>query len=160
MPLNDQRRPSIHVEVSRAFRANFDAPGAARRFVDETLDVAGVADGADDAKLVVTELATNSVMHARSDFTVSVCVTAEEVCISVSDDSCDQPELTRRRGDEQGGRGLGIVASLATSWGSAPSGTGKCVWARLGFDARGVVDHGSPGCQDNGSGQGRLVAGR
>lgn len=144
MPLNGQRRPSTYLEVSRTFRANFDAPGAARRFVVETLDLAGVENGIDDVKLVVSELATNSVVHARSDFTVSVCVTAEDVCVSVSDDSCEQPALPETRGDESGGRGLAIVATLAATWGTAPSGVGKRVWARLSLDASGDVDHGSP----------------
>jgi anti-sigma regulatory factor (Ser/Thr protein kinase) len=137
MPLNDQRRPSSHVEVSRHFRAGLDAPGAARRFVIETLDQAGVVEGKDDAKLVVTELATNSVVHAHSDFTVSLQVTDEDLCISVSDDCSELPAHTDKLEEDGGGRGLTIVAMLATGWGTEATGTGKRVWARLRLDAGG-----------------------
>jgi len=143
MPLNDQRRPSTHVEVSRFFRAGPDAPGAARRFVVETLVQAGVAEGIDDASLVVSELATNSVVHARSDFTVSVWMIDEHLCISVSDDSSELPAGTPRAREEAGGRGLAIVAMLAASWGAEPTAAGKSVWVRLRLDARGLVDRGS-----------------
>ena len=142
MPLNDQRRPSTRVEASRSFRANFDAPGAARRFVGEVLDQAGVAERRDDAKLVVTELATNSVMHARSDFTVSVCITDADLCISVSDASSKLPALTERPRKEGGGRGLAIVALLATRWGVEPTAVGKRVWVRLRLGTGALVDRG------------------
>jgi anti-sigma regulatory factor (Ser/Thr protein kinase) len=137
MPLNYQRRPSTHVEVSRSFRASLDAPGAARRFIVETLDQAGVAEGLDAAKLVVTELATNSVMHARSDFTVSVCMEDRDLCISVIDASSELPASPRPR-REGGGRGLAIVAALAAGWGAERTGAGKRVWVRLGVDAGAV----------------------
>jgi anti-sigma regulatory factor (Ser/Thr protein kinase) len=135
MPLNDQRRPSTHVEVSRFFRADLDAPGAARRFVVETLDRAGVAEGRDNARLVVSELATNSVLHACSDFTVSVCVTDEDLCVSVSDDWSELSARTERLREDGGGRGLAIVEMLATTWGTERTVAGKRVWARLSLDA-------------------------
>jgi anti-sigma regulatory factor (Ser/Thr protein kinase) len=137
MPLNEQRRPSTHVEASRLFRANFDAPRAARRFVGETLDQTGVAVGIDDAKLVVTELATNSVVHARSDFRLSVWVAGEDLYIAVSDYSSDMPALAART-EDGGGGGLAIVALLATEWGAERTAAGKRVWA--GLKVRGSLD--------------------
>ncbi len=104
MPLKKQRRPLTHLEVSRSFEASIDAAGAARRFVVETPDQAGVAEGIDDAKLVVTELATNSVLHAGSDFTVSVSVTDSDLCIPVSDESPDLPTQTEQPSEEGAGR--------------------------------------------------------
>jgi anti-sigma regulatory factor (Ser/Thr protein kinase) len=151
MPLNDQRRPSTHVEISRFFRASVDAPGAARRFVGETLDQAGVAEGIDDAKLVVTELATNSIVHARSDFTVSVWMTDREFYVSVHDDSSELPARTTEDKAEGRGRGLAIVALLATGWGTEPTAGGKRVWVRLRPGSGGRVDRGSPRREARGS---------
>jgi anti-sigma regulatory factor (Ser/Thr protein kinase) len=148
MPLNEQRRPSAQVEASRSFRASFDAPGAARRFVVETLEQAGFLE-TDEAKVVVSELAANAVVHARSGFTVSVGMADGELCISVSDDSS---ELPPRQGvaptvgttETSGGRGLAIVAMLATCWGAEPTGASKRVWAQLRLGSGGRVDGGSP----------------
>jgi len=97
----------------------------------------------DDAELVVSELATNSILYAYSHFTVSVLVTNGDVCISVSDDSSEMPAGTHRRPEEPGGRGLAIVAMLATGWGIEPTAAGKRVWVRLKLDAGGAVDPGS-----------------
>ena len=143
MPLNDQRRPSTHIEVSRSFSADFHAPGAARRFVGETLDQAGVAEAIDDAKLVVSELAANAIVHARSGFTVSVGMTDGDLYISVTDGSFDLPAVTERT-EAGGGRGLAIVAVLATRWGIEPAAAGKRVWVRLQLASGGHVDRGPP----------------
>ena len=55
--------------VVRTFAFSRDAPAAARHFAVATLRGWGAGDLADDAALVVTELAANAVVHARSAFT-------------------------------------------------------------------------------------------
>ncbi len=118
-------------EVNREFTASLDAPGQARRFVMAALHADGVGDLADDAALVVTELAANAVVHARSDFTVTVTTGTETVRISVrdavpppaSEDGCALPAAPLH--------GLGAVAALARRWGTDPAGSGKDVWAEL-----------------------------
>jgi anti-sigma regulatory factor (Ser/Thr protein kinase) len=144
MPPNDRRRSSTYLEVSRSFRANFDAPGKARRFLAETLDQAGAASLIDDAKLVVSELATNAVVHARSAFTVSLSMTDEDLCIWVSDDSCEPLALRETPPEEGRGRGLAIVAALASAWGTEQTAQGKSVFVRLRLNPGGAVDGSLP----------------
>jgi hypothetical protein len=58
----------------RAFTASLNAPRAARRFVVAALQDRGAGHLADDAAIVVAELAANAVLHARSGFTVTLTV--------------------------------------------------------------------------------------
>ncbi|MDQ1394034.1 MAG: hypothetical protein QOF30_3011, partial [Acidimicrobiaceae bacterium] len=58
---------SAHHEVVRGFAAELDAPYAARRFVVEELEARGCDERlVYEAALVVTELASNAVLHAGS----------------------------------------------------------------------------------------------
>jgi len=120
-------------EVNREFTASLDAPGRARRFVMAALHTGGAGHLTEDAALVVTELAANAVMHARSDFTVTVTTATDAVRISVRD-----AVPLAANGDGHGCalpaaplHGLGAVAALARRWGADPAGPGKDVWAEL-----------------------------
>ncbi len=76
----------------------------------------------DDAALVVTELATNAVVHADSDFTVAVSSSPFAVRISVGDASSVAPTLRDASLIAASGRGLGMVSSLVSHWGDEPFG--------------------------------------
>ena len=131
MAADDRARAPAENGLSCAFERTLDAPGAARHFVSEVLDQAGVADVLDEARLVVTELAANAVEHARSGFTVGVDLNADTVLITVSDDSPRRPTPRPVPSVATGGRGLVIVAALSERWGSEPVGGGKTIWAQL-----------------------------
>jgi anti-sigma regulatory factor (Ser/Thr protein kinase) len=104
----------------------------AREFV-----VTAAADGADATELadrlalVVSELASNAVLHAGTPFTVRVRRGHDVVRVEVVDRSAGQPAPRPLDPTAVSGRGLAIVDSLASSWGVEPSGSGKCVWAEL-----------------------------
>ena len=91
----------------------------------------------DSAALLVTELATNAVLHARSSFLVEVLVGPDAVRIAVSDTSTVLP-TRKRHGVEAGtGRGLGLVALLSSDAGSERRAAGayrKTVWCELPLD--------------------------
>jgi anti-sigma regulatory factor (Ser/Thr protein kinase) len=108
-----------------------DAPKAARRFVVGTLARWGQNQLADQAALVVSELATNAVIHARSDFIVSVSSQRQAVRISVRDTSVAPPMQRDSAPTALSGRGLGLVAALASHWGAELLADGKVVWAEL-----------------------------
>lgn len=117
----------------QSFPEASDSPRAARWFVTSQLREWGEDPAVvDDAALVVTELATNAVLHARSAFAVEVRATDALVRIAVEDDGPDPPV---RRGaaltGAASGRGLSLIAELAKSWGSERRGPGKVVWAEL-----------------------------
>ena len=71
--------------TARTFGFSREAPAAARHFAVATLSAWGAGDLADDAALVVTELAANAIVHARSAFTVILSVRDDVLRISVRD---------------------------------------------------------------------------
>ncbi|GGO80934.1 ATP-binding protein [Wenjunlia tyrosinilytica] len=97
-----------------------------------------LADTADRAALLVTELAGNAVEHAdsrpRGAFTVVVVRRGRWLRIEVRDvgrpltaqPRHHPPELTAT-----GGRGLFLVQTLSGSWGVRPTAAGKVVWCQL-----------------------------
>ncbi len=106
--------------------------GAARRYAVQVLLQAGVARLQDDVRTVVSELATNAVLHARTVFTVELTITAGSIRIAVTDQSPTKPRLSRYSGqDATTGRGLRIVAELSSTWGVKDSGTSKTTWCEL-----------------------------
>jgi len=119
-------------ELSRDFPAQPEAPGAARAFVAEVLHTWG-RNGTllQDAQLVVSELATNAVVHASCPFSV---VMRSEVCglrLSVHDTSRAQPRIRSVGPRALSGRGLHVIAGIAHQWGVEATGDGKAVWAEL-----------------------------
>ena len=111
----------------RTFGFSRDAPAAARHFTVGTLRDWGAGDLADDAALVVTELAVNAVVHARSGFTIILSARGDLVRISVRDGSPADTALVPIPL-----HGLGAVDALASRWGVESLGNaGKTVWVEL-----------------------------
>ncbi|WP_306337855.1 ATP-binding protein [Streptomyces sp. KL118A] len=93
-------------------------------------------DGAlDDTVLLVSELATNAVLHGvvvKGEFEVAVTVLADGSCfIEVSDESPAEPEVrTVGAWEDENGRGMRLLDALAETWGVWwRGGRGKTVWA-------------------------------
>lgn len=100
-----------------------------RRFVAKAVPDLD-ADAADTLLLLVSELVTNAVVHARTEIEVAVAVTDDDVLVSVHD--LDLGRREQRTGERDGGRGLGLVRSLAGDSGMvAHSEGGKTAWFRL-----------------------------
>ncbi len=122
------------VDDARArFRAGPDAPFAARRFVAGLLGRRpyGNRVAADDAQLVISELATNAVIHAGTPFAVGVRYDGSCVRISVHDWSSTQPIMRDGNPSAPSGRGLRLVAMVSRAWGVEYGPDGKTVWAEL-----------------------------
>jgi hypothetical protein len=85
----------------------------------------------DDAGIVVTELAANAVLHARSAFTVSVARSAAGVTIRVGDYAPVERDHEARPFEIRQGHGLSVVRQLARRWGVDRTPDGKCVWVEL-----------------------------
>jgi anti-sigma regulatory factor (Ser/Thr protein kinase) len=114
------------------------APAAARRYVRETL-VGLPSDVVEAVALMVSELATNCVRHANTDFTLSIEQTGGQVRVDIADTGTGR--VTRRdpQPADVSGRGLSIVEQLSDTWGVSEcvNGEGKSVWFML--DLRGSV---------------------
>ena len=134
--------PSVHTPLrfastpavtwSRNFPAVPAQIGPARQFL------AGILDGwpaADDAALCLSELVTNAILHSRSgepgsQFTVRVLLTGRDLRVEVGDRG--GPWIWTGYQDEQHGRGLLIVGSLARAWGQSDgSDGGRIVWYEM-----------------------------
>jgi anti-sigma regulatory factor (Ser/Thr protein kinase) len=122
----------VNTEVSAEFAAETNAPRSARHFVTATLRSWG-HNGmlVDDAGLLVTELATNAVLHARSPFRVVARTSERGVRVSVHDASHVRPTRRTTALTATSGRGLQLVAALCTDWGVETTSDGKMVWADL-----------------------------
>lgn len=106
--------------------------GAARRFVDQVVTDWGLDHMRADALLITSELAANAVVHARTDFQVRLQSDgAGHLCIEVRDNSDRMPSPGPLRQVTAGGRGLALVAALATSWEAQVDGAGKVVRAEI-----------------------------
>jgi anti-sigma regulatory factor (Ser/Thr protein kinase) len=103
---------------------------AARHFVIDTLAACNLSHVADDAALVVTELAANAVVHANTAFRVVVSRAPSGVVrLAVEDAAQSQPVLRRAGRHDRGGRGMALIAKITREWGCDLSAGGKTVWA-------------------------------
>jgi anti-sigma regulatory factor (Ser/Thr protein kinase) len=135
-PLDSPSIPQLP-PVSLRLHGGGDAPGRARRAVLSALGGHLPRSGQADLGLVVSELVTNSVCHAKvgsqQTLTVECAAVADRLRVTVTDPGSElQP---RRRVPDQlagGGRGLQIVEALSCAWGVKrdPGGT-TSVWCEL-----------------------------
>jgi anti-sigma regulatory factor (Ser/Thr protein kinase) len=104
----------------------------ARDFVRARLVEQGLTHLEDDVVLVVSELATNAMVHARTPFTVCLQAFEHTLLLEVEDGSRVGPVALAARELDCSGRGLTIVTLLSRSWGvNARADGGKSVWAEF-----------------------------
>lgn len=89
------------------------------------------ADLVDAAGLLVSELVTNAVVHARTDVTLRATIRRGVLRIEVADGSPVVPTPRRPSGLAGTGRGLQLVDRLANRWGVQKSRGGKTIWFEL-----------------------------
>ncbi len=124
--------PERAMEFERVFAPRVDSIAGARRFIVDALRAWPLPYlEAASAALVVSELATNAIVHADSQFGVNVRRTRTGVRITVSDTGSSAAALTVQRT-----HGLGIVSALAERWGVCATAEGKAIWAELPIHSR------------------------
>jgi anti-sigma regulatory factor (Ser/Thr protein kinase) len=79
-------------------------------------------------EIIVSELVTNAIRHARGPIALRLIHTENLIC-EVSDSSLSAPHLRRARTTDEGGRGLYLVAQLSSDWGTRYTRDGKTIWA-------------------------------
>ncbi|CAL9645814.1 SpoIIE family protein phosphatase [Streptomyces sp. enrichment culture] len=116
---------------SRRFPRWPESVAKARRFVRAAVrDVA--PDVVDTAELLVSELVTNAVLHARTDIEVSARVDSGTVRVGVRDRRPDRELLPQGCPAYAGtGQGLALVGRLASRYGVEAAADGKTVWFEL-----------------------------
>ena len=118
---------------ARRFPCRAESVAAARHFIRDVLQTRP-RELVEAAELMTSELATNCVRHAQSDFELAIHDSRDEIRVEVSDSGQGQPTLRSPTPQEHSGRGLLIVEELSTSWGTIPSPNGKLVWFTLPQD--------------------------
>ncbi|MEV4573918.1 ATP-binding protein [Nonomuraea jabiensis] len=91
----------------------------------------------DDVRLLIAELATNAIKHSISgrwrhgSFRVRMWLGAGQVRVEVMDQGWWSGPRLRNDSNEVGGRGLQILAAVATKWGVSRRWVGRTVWFEL-----------------------------
>jgi PAS domain S-box-containing protein len=118
--------------------------GRARRLVAEAAAASGHEELVDLATLLVSEVVTNSVLHAGTEMRLRCGPSGAGIRVEVFDRSSLMPSVRHYDADATTGRGLGLVSALATSWGVDCEDDGKTLWFEL--DDR-AADEGSRGSE-------------
>nr|BFE64159.1 hypothetical protein GCM10020063_086850 [Dactylosporangium thailandense] len=114
--------------------ADHSSPGLAREAIRTIAHERDLLPVLDEALLLVTELTTNSVVHAGTEVDLEITASDTSLTVAVLDFS---PGVVTPRSVETGGelpergRGLLLVEQMATAWGTVHFSGGKGVWFRL-----------------------------
>ena len=103
----------IHLEVP--LPPTSAAPRLAREAVDSVAYALGARRAA-NARLLISELASNAVMYGREPIKLDIQIEEQDACFAVQDDGDDQPRM-KPEGEPVGGFGLRIVDRIADEWG-------------------------------------------
>lgn len=123
-------------------RIRLELPGAptsvrsARRLVADALRGWDLTHLEEPAVLLVSELVTNAVLHARTALAVEVERTTRTVRVVVQDGSRRRPQQRLHEVTAATGRGLGLLDAVAWRWGcdDSPAPYTKAVWFELPLD--------------------------
>ncbi|NUQ98342.1 MAG: ATP-binding protein [Streptomyces sp.] len=110
--------------------------GGSRTWLAKTLAGWDVdSDTIDDAVLVLSEIATNAIVHnaGTDDTTVTAAWWHGHLRVTVSDPDLRVPVLGLA--DDEHGRGLAIVGELATRWGTTKTRNGKITYFEMTSEA-------------------------
>ncbi|HEX8769517.1 MAG TPA: ATP-binding protein [Acidimicrobiales bacterium] len=123
------------IESTLSLPADPKSVSTARRFVREALDRSDAMAFEEGAVLLVSELVTNAVLHARTGPDVTLRLNDDRLWIGVHDDNPVTPAPKRYGPNAATGRGLQLVEQVAASWGVDKDGSGKVVWFELDQDS-------------------------
>lgn len=120
----------MHI-TSRTFPGVPASVSTARRFVSEALSAWGAEDAEWTVSHLVSELTTNAVLHAHTEFDVELSLDQELLVIRVSDRSAQPPVLRQFGPQATTGRGMSMIAQLSRTWGVDVASGGKTVWCSI-----------------------------
>ncbi|WP_212994828.1 ATP-binding protein [Actinoplanes auranticolor] len=142
-----QARIAIAGKVSRADRLQVrlaprpSSVRAARDLVAQACHTWRLPDLRNDAALIMSELVSNAVDHASTDFVVTVFRRGGRLHLAVRDGDSRYPlmdaaaDTMRSAPVAARGRGLRLVHAIAAAWGAVPAHSGKVVWATVSTDS-------------------------
>jgi hypothetical protein len=104
------------------------AARAARSYARERLARWGLEGIEGETELIVSELVGNAIRHAKGPIRLRLIHSTSLIC-EVYDGSLTTPHIRRATENDEGGRGLQLVAAVAQRWGARYLDDGKCIWA-------------------------------
>ena len=108
------------------------APAHARRHCERVCRDWALGGLVDECDLLVSELVTNSVLHGAGPVVLEVERRGRGVRVTVTDVASTGAVAPRVASThDEDGRGLAIVAAIATRWGSHRDELGTRVWFEL-----------------------------
>ncbi len=124
---------SSRAYLRTALPARADSVRKARELVRSLCLDSGLQADPDIVLLLVSELVSNAVQHARGTVEVSAREVGSTLRVEVRDESSTLPRVHDHSVDATNGRGMQMVDRLADRWGaeSAGPGLGKTVWFEL-----------------------------
>ncbi|MFJ4616728.1 SpoIIE family protein phosphatase [Streptomyces sp. NPDC088812] len=103
----------------------------ARSLARDRLTAWGVDEAASFVvELVVSELVTNALRYGGAPVTLRL-IRERGLIVEVSDGGHTSPHLRRAAMEDEGGRGLFLVAQLTRRWGTRYTPTGKIIWTEV-----------------------------
>ncbi len=99
-----------------------------RRFAVETSRTAAPEVDADTVALLVSEVATNALVHGAGKVRVRVRPTGHGLRVEVHDEDSTLPSRRQATPMDEGGRGIALVDALSSGWGAETTPDGKTVW--------------------------------
>lgn len=118
------------------------SPAAARQWATDRLESWGEADLVDTVTLLVTELVTNVLLHARTPCELRI-VKGDRLRVEVADGSARVPEQRRLDDEVTGsGNGLLLLSALSDEHGVVIDPSGKRVWFEIDWPRPPVAEAG------------------
>ncbi|MEV4331101.1 SpoIIE family protein phosphatase [Streptomyces sp. NPDC049597] len=111
----------------------------ARSLVGEQLERWEIGEGASfTVELAVSELVTNAIRYGRPPIRLRL-IRERGLIVEVSDGGHTSPHLRRAAMEDEGGRGLFLVAQMTQRWGTRYTPTGKTIWTELSLDPQEIT---------------------
>lgn len=138
-----EARIAIAGRMSRADRLQArlaprpDSVRAARDLVTQACHAWHLPQLLPDSALIMSELATNAVEHAGTDYVATVTRSSTGLHLAVRDGAARFPRPSEPSDTDpqipllERGRGLRLVHAVAAAWGAMPTRGGKVVWATV-----------------------------
>ena len=125
------------IRASVGLEAAASSPALARKYIRDICNAANLGeDVCEIAALLTSELVTNAVKYGGSRATLDATAPGGRLRVAIRDENPALPVVgVHPTVTDEGGRGLQLVAALASEWGvERTTDGGKAVWFELTID--------------------------